>query len=539
MQFHEMDIIGEHTIQTVTSPDIATYSSSDKRRFVYNSTLDTVVIGTNTKWVPFYGVGEINVSGQSDINANARADVLTFVNGNGITFTPNPTAKSLSLSTSYSFGRIVASGLSIQTIVAGDTFIFDTPGIQSGFNIFTNPTTRTVSLYAFPSWGSVAVTGQSSILMGYPSGSYTTRMLTFAAASPSVTVVSNTTSRTITIDAGATADGFFTDGRRMWLYENTAPSGWNIIYGTADSLVAIKGGTGGIASYNNTGGYLWGLWIQTAHTHAEYPHNHNGPSHTHTVGTHSHTVYGVCPSIAETPLHYHTYPDRTVLVGGGGEVGVSRQGNVAGQLSDLTSLSSGQYDYATSTLNPGGAVHSHISGTAAATMTNQVDVSTFTPAGYVSTAAYEPNTWRPYAHVGILCERASGSIPVNVERTVTVTSSGETPAGILVKIYPIDNLGRTDGYTNQGISRKWYNGTIASFIAPMVVGTSYAFQKWTLGGVDYTTDSMATVTIDNNYTLNAVYVNTASAVLTIDSSIPSTYIDVSPADLDGNSGGTT
>lgn len=61
--------------------------------------------------------------------------------------------------------------------------------------------------------------------------------------------------------------------QKFWVYENVAPSGWNIVASTTDALLACKGGSD---AYDATGGQQIGTWTQPSHTHT-------GPSHTHTM----------------------------------------------------------------------------------------------------------------------------------------------------------------------------------------------------------------------------------------------------------------
>ena len=63
-------------------------------------------------------------------------------------------------------------------------------------------------------------------------------------------------------------NNFFASGRKVYLYENTAPTGWSIVSVT-DKVLAVKGGSG---SYNVTGGNTGGSFTITA---AQMPiHSH-------------------------------------------------------------------------------------------------------------------------------------------------------------------------------------------------------------------------------------------------------------------------
>jgi len=69
---------------------------------------------------------------------------------------------------------------------------------------------------------------------------------------------------------------------KIWTYQNTAPTGWNIVASTTDALIACKGGAN---AYNTTGGQQIGTWTE--------------PNHLHTTGGHA-------LSIAELAAHTHT-----------------------------------------------------------------------------------------------------------------------------------------------------------------------------------------------------------------------------------------
>ena len=63
---------------------------------------------------------------------------------------------------------------------------------------------------------------------------------------------------------------------KLWIYQNTAPAGWNIVAGTTDALLACKGGS---QAYNAAGGTQVGTWTQPNHTHGAG--SYAGPSHVH------------------------------------------------------------------------------------------------------------------------------------------------------------------------------------------------------------------------------------------------------------------
>jgi len=82
-------------------------------------------------------------------------------------------------------------------------------------------------------------------------------------------------------DSGVTAsldykvNNFFATGRKLWLYENTAPTGWTYQSGLTDVVLAVKGGSN---AYNANGGTSAGTWTQPDHslTIPEMPpHDHS------------------------------------------------------------------------------------------------------------------------------------------------------------------------------------------------------------------------------------------------------------------------
>ena len=69
-------------------------------------------------------------------------------------------------------------------------------------------------------------------------------------------------------------NNFFATGRKIYLYEDTAPTGWSVVAVT-DRVLAVKGGS---AAYNVAGGNQAGTWTQPDHTLT----SDEIPSHTHT-----------------------------------------------------------------------------------------------------------------------------------------------------------------------------------------------------------------------------------------------------------------
>ena len=79
---------------------------------------------------------------------------------------------------------------------------------------------------------------------------------------------------------------FIASGRKLFLYENTSPTGWTTVAVT-DAVLAVKGGS---QAYNVTGGQTAGTWTQPSHTliTSEIPvHSH---SHNHQMGSRDSTA---------------------------------------------------------------------------------------------------------------------------------------------------------------------------------------------------------------------------------------------------------
>ena len=110
------------------------------------------------------------------------------------------------------------------------------------------------------------------------------------------------TSSVVTASLDYKVNNFFATGRKLYLYENTAPTGWSIV-GVADKVLAVKGGS---KAYNVNGGNVSGTWTQ--------------PNHRLVT--------------AEIPAHYHTYSQYTASGGvnglGGTGGGTKNTGSTGG-----------------------------------------------------------------------------------------------------------------------------------------------------------------------------------------------------------------
>ena len=154
----------------------------------------------------------------------------------------------------------------------------------------------------------VAAGWKSILKVNKTTGAVTIQDLTLTAAAIGFTIAGGTTSRTLTVDetkslsdkanlsplavgytiAGGTASRTLTVDEtkklsdkanatdvalidKIWTYQNTAPSGWSIVAGTTDAILACKGGS---QAYNANGGQQKGTWTQPTHTHTGPSHNH-------------------------------------------------------------------------------------------------------------------------------------------------------------------------------------------------------------------------------------------------------------------------
>lgn len=148
-------------------------------------------------------------------------------------------------------------------------------------------------------------------------------------------------------------NSFFEAGRRLWLYEDAAPTGWTYLSSIADRVIGVKGGSN---AFNVVGGNQAGTW-----TH---------PTHTHTGSSHNHKWYDYV---------YSNYQDKT-YDSDGSATNLGTGTNVAGGFSAI------EYTTAVS------------SKTLADSYTNNAGTG-------ATGASGTANTWRPYGAVGIIVEK--------------------------------------------------------------------------------------------------------------------------------------
>jgi len=85
----------------------------------------------------------------------------------------------------------------------------------------------------------------------------------------------------IQITSGNYVAAPFASGTKMWFFQNTAPTGWTIDSTPADSLLAVKGGSG---AFNVNGGTEAGTW-QIPDTEGHVLTIAEMPAHAHTMGS--------------------------------------------------------------------------------------------------------------------------------------------------------------------------------------------------------------------------------------------------------------
>ena len=125
-----------------------------------------------------------------------------------------------------------------------------------------------------------------------------------------------------------------------------------------------------------------------------------------------------------------------------------------------------------------------------------------------------------------------------VPRTLTIASSNPN-SGISVQVIPSDNNGLSNGTTQ--FTRTYDQFTTVTLNAAGSAGGDLIFLKWQKDGVDWSSTTVTTVTMDVDHTMTAVYGPTPTFTLTVASTNPSSgvSINVSPNDNGGLGNGAT
>jgi RHS repeat-associated protein len=119
-----------------------------------------------------------------------------------------------------------------------------------------------------------------------------------------------------------------------------------------------------------------------------------------------------------------------------------------------------------------------------------------------------------------------GAPPVTC--TLTVASSNPN-SGVGITGNQTDNNGNEGGITT--FTRVFNKNAVVSFNAPTTANGN-TFQKWQKDGMDWTTSTTASLTMDGNHTITVVYAAPTSQVPTIQT-LPATSIGTSTATLNG------
>jgi lysyl endopeptidase len=161
-----------------------------------------------------------------------------------------------------------------------------------------------------------------------------------------------------------------------------------------------------------------------------------------------------------------------------------------------------------------------------------------------------PNEFKEWRKDGVVVE-TTPVVSVNMDTDHTLTAvygpittyaltvnSSNPDSGVNITVSENDNSGLGGGSTPY--TRTYNQNTFILLDAPFVAGGNI-FQKWQRDGVDLTTSRTATVSMNSNHTMTAVYVAPVVVALTIASSNPSggVNITVSPNDNGGFGNGTT
>ncbi len=127
-------------------------------------------------------------------------------------------------------------------------------------------------------------------------------------------------SSAVTTSLDYKVNNFFATGRKVYLYENTAPTGWSITAVT-DKVLAVKGGAD---AYNISGGTAGGTWTQPNHTHTYT----DVVNHTHNIVLYETPGTGA-QTVRATAYTAHTGDQSTDNPAGGVATGTTNNGATA------------------------------------------------------------------------------------------------------------------------------------------------------------------------------------------------------------------
>ena len=125
---------------------------------------------------------------------------------------------------------------------------------------------------------------------------------------------------------------------------------------------------------------------------------------------------------------------------------------------------------------------------------------------------------------------------IEPQRTLTVASiNPSSGVGIIVLLN-----GNNQASGSTPFTRTYFHNASVTLVANSMAGQN-TFQKWQRDGQDFTTNQSATVIMNSDHTMTAVYVSPPTFALTVASSNPSSGVNitVTPNDRNGSGDGTT
>jgi len=197
--FSNVAVTGQDTVAADGKTDTLNLEAGTGIIITTNATTDTVTITSSVTAPNTFGT--IAVAGQNSVVADSTTDTLTLTAGTGITITTDDTTDTVTITNSATganaFGNVAVAGQN--TVAADSTNDTLTLAAGTGITITTNDTTDTVtitnSVTAPNTFGTIAVTGQNSVV-----ADSTTDTLTLAAGS-NITITTDDTTDTVTIAA--------------------------------------------------------------------------------------------------------------------------------------------------------------------------------------------------------------------------------------------------------------------------------------------------------------------------------------------------
>ncbi|MEO7342211.1 MAG: Ig-like domain-containing protein, partial [Luteolibacter sp.] len=146
---------------------------------------------------------------------------------------------------------------------------------------------------------------------------------------------------------------------------------------------------------------------------------------------------------------------------------------------------------------------------------NGSGISVWTARSYsfIADSATTTLTFKDMSPAGNLIDLLLDNVRVTAQITRTLTVGSDPDSGVNVTVSPVDINGAGNG--TSGFTRSYLDGAVANLTAPAVVGATN-FQKWRKDGSDLTTNVAATVTMNANIALTAVYIPNAPPLATVD-----------------------